>query len=302
MDGVGAGQTVDPKKTAEQIVQFGPKRSLCGVVTRPAGQATRLPVIIFNTGIIHRVGHHRIYVTLSRKLAAEGHPVIRFDFGGVGDSPIQYEDMPTLDGNLASIDDVCNWVEQNLGQSRVILMGLCSGADHSIIYASKHKQVAGVVLLDPSIPRTFRFYVNDFMRRARRPKVWTNLATGQGKTWARIRRMGVRPDPRIEPEVQGDEPFAPAELESPEAIEFLESTYRNAIENGTELLAVFTGGHYYQHNYRRQILDALPNVDFKNQLELHYYAESDHTFTYERDRERLFTVLDNWLDRKFASI
>ena len=67
-------------KTSEQVVLMGAISSLCGIITRPAGDPTGLPIILLNTGIIHRVGHHRMNVTIARRYAALGHPVIRFDF------------------------------------------------------------------------------------------------------------------------------------------------------------------------------------------------------------------------------
>lgn len=284
------------KPPREQVVLFGAKHSLCGIVTHSATKVPRIPIVVLNTGIIHRVGHHRMYVTLARRWAAQGHPVVRFDFGGIGDSPVQSAELPPLDANLISIGEVCDWIESNLGQSQFVLIGLCSGADHSVIYAGQDKRVAGVVLVDPTIPRTFQFFLRDTIRRMMRPVVYLNLLTARGSTWARLRHRfgGHAAEPR-------DGQFAQPQLESPEAIAFLEQTYQKAITNGGEMLAVFTGGHSFQHNYRRQLWDALPNVKFGKQLDLRYFKDSDHTFTYVHHRERLFSLIDDWLDRKFPA-
>lgn len=289
-------EDVATRPPREQVVLFGAKHSLCGIVTHPTTEVARIPIIVLNTGIIHRVGHHRMYVTLARRWAAQGHPVVRFDFGGIGDSPVQSAELPPLDANLISIGEVCDWVESNLGQSQFVLIGLCSGADHSVIYAAQDPRVAGVVLIDPTIPRTPQFFLRDTMRRLMRPVIYLNLLTGRGSTWARLRHRfgGQTAEPR-----KGQ--FAQPQLETPEAIAFLEQTYQKGVTNGAEMLAVFTGGHSFQHNYRRQLLDALPKVDFGKQLDLHYFKDSDHTFTYVRHRKRLFSLLDDWLDKKFSS-
>ncbi|WP_158214529.1 alpha/beta fold hydrolase [Phaeobacter sp. 22II1-1F12B] len=281
------------KPPREQVVLFGAKQSLCGIVTHPTTKTPGIPIVVLNTGIIHRVGHHRMYVTLARRWAAQGHPVVRFDFGGIGDSPVQSDELPPLDANLISIGEVCDWVESNLGLSRFVLIGLCSGADHSVIYAARDPRVAGVVLIDPTIPRTWQFFLRDTLSRLKRPVIYRNILSGRGSTWARIRHLfgGKAPEPR-----QGE--FAQPQLETPEAIAFLEETYQKAVTNGAEMLAVFTGGHSFQHNYRRQLLDALQNVDFGEQLDLHYFKDSDHTFTYLKHRERLFALLDDWLEKK----
>lgn len=288
-----------PKKprtdqTTEQVVLFGAKASLCGVVCRPVGEVTGLPIVVLNTGVIHRVGHHRMNVTIARRYAAKGHPVVRFDFGGIGDSPVQSDTLAPLDANLRSLREVCDWIETTFGLSRFVLMGLCSGADQSIIQAARDPRIAAVVLVDPSIPRTLRFYMKDVLKDLSRRVVWTNLATGRGNTWARIRRLAGQ-SPEAAMVGPGDEHFSRPELEHPDAIAFLEETYQGAIDNGTEIFAVFTGGHDYQHNYRTQLLDALPRVKFGKQLDLHFFADCDHTFTYERHRDQLFGLLDPWI-------
>lgn len=286
---------------SEQVVMFGADSSLCGIVTRPIGEATGLPIIILNTGVIHRVGHHRMNVSIARRYAAQGHPAVRFDFGGIGDSYMQDDALAPLDTNLASIQDVSDWIETHLGQSKFILLGLCSGADQSIIQASRDPRIAGTVLIDPSIPRTFRFHVNDFLKSASRRVVWTNLATGRGKSWARLRRLLGKQGADGQAAQPDNEPFSRPDLENPEAIAFLEKTYQSAVDNGAKILAVFTGGHDFQHNYRTQLLDALPKVKFGKQLDLHYIADSDHTFTYERHRAQLFDLIDRWLETELAA-
>jgi len=278
----------------ERVVRFGGDRALCGIVTKPAESSSRPAIIIFNTGIIHRVGHHRMYTKLSRHLAGRGYSVIRFDFAGIGDSPAQRDVQSPREENCSGIRAVIDWTEANLKCDRVILLGLCSGADHSVVYGGDDTRVAGVVLMDPSIPRTRWFYVLDRLRRLKQPIAWTNFLTGKGRFWRRMQQKfakGAPPPPRFE------EQFSRQDMEAPETISYLQTAYQKMVNNGTSILAIFSGGHSYQHNYRRQILDALPDVKFGDRLELHYFSKCDHTFTYEADRRHLFRTLDNWLDR-----
>ncbi|MEO0820264.1 MAG: alpha/beta fold hydrolase [Pseudomonadota bacterium] len=277
----------------EKAVLLGEQRRLVGIVTR-AGPATGLPaVVILNTGIIHRVGHHRMYVTLARRLARQGYAVLRFDFSGIGDSPPRTDDLAPLEANLASLGQVIDWVEETLGARRMVLIGLCSGADQAAIYAGQDPRVRGTMLIDPSIPRTTRYYLISAWRRVRQAKPWRNLVTGRTRFWRRLGALfGGTPPPLRQYEA------ARPDLETPEAVAFLEGAYQRTVDNGAELLAVFTGGHHQWHNYRRQILEALPKVRFGRQLELHYYADCDHTFTYEAQRARLFALLEAWMARK----
>ena len=72
----------------------GPVSDMLGIVSlstsnQPsATQATAsVGVVIVVGGAQYRVGSHRQFVGLARHLAAHGHPVLRFDFPGMGDSP-----------------------------------------------------------------------------------------------------------------------------------------------------------------------------------------------------------------------
>src|SRR5208337_1020254 len=78
---------------------------LVGIVTQPVDyEPEDRPVfVILNTGIIHRVGHHRMYVSLARALARLGYQVLRFDLSGIGDSESREDGLSLLDGALADV-------------------------------------------------------------------------------------------------------------------------------------------------------------------------------------------------------
>lgn len=282
-----------PERIVEQALLFGGERALCGILTRGKAPEAPLAYVILNTGIAHRVGHHRMYVALARRLARRGHASVRFDFAGIGDSPVQTDKRPPHEANLDSIRDVINWIEGSLGISRIVLVGICSGADHAALYSGTDRRVVGAVLVDPSIPRTRRFFVNDTMQRLKSRRFWLNLLRGRGNVWALVyRRLGISRS------AGGPaEPFSRPDLEQPEAIAFLERTYQGIVDAGVEILAVFTGGHSFQHNYRTQIFDALPNVSFGDRIELVYLADCDHTFSFEGRRQRLYALIERWQGR-----
>src|ERR1700761_8343217 len=123
------------QKISEKAVLLGKQHSLVGIMTRAVvAEPGRNPtVVILNTGIVHRVGHHRMFVTLSRALAGSGFNVLRFDFAGIGDSEPRADSLPPLDSSLADISDVLDWLERERGITRVVLAGLCSGADYAIL-------------------------------------------------------------------------------------------------------------------------------------------------------------------------
>ncbi len=115
----------------ENLVSLGPK-GLFGVTTTPSemNSSSEVPWAIFlNSGIDSHVGPCRLWVRLARQWAAMGIPSIRFDLGGLGDSPSEDETPGSViraAGAFDEIEDVATAVSPNR-PSNVLLIGLCSG-------------------------------------------------------------------------------------------------------------------------------------------------------------------------------
>lgn len=281
----------------EQAMLLGAGRSLVGIVTPPAedvGPGDRPAVVMLNSGIIHRVGANRMNVSLARALAAAGHLVLRFDLSGIGDSDPRGDGLSPLEAHLADIREVIDALQASRGVQRVVLLGLCSGADHAVIYAAQDARVVGAVLLDPTLPRTRRYYLHLYGRRALRPRIWWRMLCGRYHLWrslaARLRAAVRRP-------VQAPGPATSSRPSRAEAFAYMERAYDQAARAGLQFLAVFTSGLERQHNYREQILDAFPRVPFGGQLRLEYHADADHTFAAAACRERVIREIVAWMQQ-----
>lgn len=280
---------------AEQTLLLGPRQSMVGVITsapEPVRQADAPFVVILNAGIIHRIGPNRLHVLMARALATAGFDVLRVDLSGLGDSEPRPDSLSPLDAALADIREVLDTLQASRQVQQVVLMGLCSGADHSVIYAGTDPRVAGVVLLDPSIPRTPRYYVQHYANRLLQMRPWLNLATGRHPLWRMFRRRNCQPvEAQLEP-APGEPPLT---LEHPEVRAFLQNAYGRAVAQGVRLLAVMTADRERQHNYRRQLFDAFPQVPFGAQLRLEYFRHCDHTFTTRTNQQRLMGLVLEWM-------
>jgi pimeloyl-ACP methyl ester carboxylesterase len=273
-------------KVNEQVVRLGKHRSLVGIMARAALPGERATVVILNTGIAHRVGHHRMFVTLARLLAREGFNVLRFDFSGIGDSEPRRDSLSPLASSLADLDDVLDWLERERAVSRVVLIGLCSGADHAILHAHSDPRVAGLVLMDPSVPTTARFYAHYIFRRLTRLRSYVSVMLGRSglvRVWIR-HLYGFR----------SNADMRPASLEDLRFHSYLRQSYRSAIKNGVQILAVFTG-EITRQTYREQMLDAFSDIVFGDRLRLEFFPSTDHVFTSEKDRAQLFKIIRNWI-------
>ena len=274
----------------EQVVVLGRRKSLVSIITRPtvADGIDRPAIIILNTGIIHRVGHHRMYVTLARTLARSGYTVVRFDFSGIGDSAPSEDKMPPLAACLSEIKEVLDSVAQTHKIGRFVLAGLCSGADHAIMYGSSDPRIVGLVLMDPTLPPTLRYYFHYVMQRLLNLRNWLSVATFRSG----LLRLAVNQLMRT---VQAKR-TAPGEL-TLQNLQFspqLAESYRTASMRSVNMLAVFTSVSV-RHTYQRQILDAFPEAGSGGRLRLEYFPDSDHLFSTQNARERLYHVIGDWL-------
>lgn len=269
----------------EQAHLLGPRRALVGVVAEPPQDAggDRPAIVLLNSGIIHRVGTNRMTVPLARALAAAGHTVVRFDLSGIGDSPPRTDSLSPLDAALADIREVLDALERTRGVRQFVLAGLCSGADHSIIYAPSDARVVGAILLDPSVPSTRLARIHHYRKRLLRGQSWLNLLRGKNPLWLALRGREEPPADPVE-----------AELRKPEVRAFLGRAYAAAVARGVRLLAIGTGD---RGTYRNQLVDAFPGIAFADRLQLEYFGDSDHMFTLEVHRARVIELVVGWAAR-----
>jgi exosortase A-associated hydrolase 1 len=155
---------------------------LFGVLSLPA---TPLPVgvLVVVGGPQYRVGSHRQFVLLARSLAAAGHPVLRFDVRGMGDSTGEMRSFESLDDDIASaLAALSREVPQ---VRRCVLWGLCDGASAALMYVQRtaDPMVAGMCLVNPwvrseaTLARTqIKHY---YGRRLLQREFWLKLGSGK---------------------------------------------------------------------------------------------------------------------------
>jgi pimeloyl-ACP methyl ester carboxylesterase len=277
------------KNFSEQALLLGNRKALVGIIARPSSPpSNEMPaVVILNTGIVHRVGHHRMYVSLSRMLAGAGHVVLRFDLSGIGDSEQRNDKLSPIDSSLADIKEALDFLAATQQASRFVLIGLCSGADHAILYGPTDPRVAGLVLLDPSIPPTTRYYVHYILQRLTTLRNWASVAAGRSGL---LRMLASQLADRLGPR----QPRSGLTLETLIFSPHLKHCYENSVANGIRILAAFTSISPRQ-TYRSQILDAFPQAAFKDSLKLEDFTHSDHLFSDQNDRFRLEQLVLDWI-------
>jgi pimeloyl-ACP methyl ester carboxylesterase len=278
-------------KVIERAVSFGLNRSLIGIVTEPAHSTVDLPKIIaLNGGILPRSGRARIYVTLSRSLASRGYSVLRFDMSGIGDSLTRGDGLPPIDAAFQDIKDAVDWFVGSDG--RVVVMGICDGANLAAQRASIDPRVVGAVLIDPLIPRTQRYRMLHFRRRIIMPTIWQEVAKG---THPKYHSMKLK----MKALFGRDEAVSEFDPNDPIIRKRLSHVYQGMVDNKVEVFAIFTGGMQHRHCYREQLLDAFPEVKFTDRLRLEYFDAHDHHFEWPPHRAWLLASVQSWLTGLF---
>lgn len=119
---------------------------LIGMI-HPADTTASIGVLVVVGGPQYRIGSHRQFLLLTRHLAEQGIPAMRFDVRGMGDSEGLPRRFDQLDHDIrVAVDEFirsCPEVRQ------VVLWGLCDGASAALFYGYQDSRVKGLVLLNP---------------------------------------------------------------------------------------------------------------------------------------------------------
>lgn len=147
-------------------------------------------LLIVSGGNEIRFGAHRGMTMLARDIAADGHPVFRFDRRGVGDSEGKnggfHSSAADIDAALSAFRLACPHVE------RIVAFGNCDAATALILHRSA---VDAVVLANPwliepidDLPPAAAIKQR-YVQRLRDPRAWIALLSGKLDFSAAIRGL-----------------------------------------------------------------------------------------------------------------
>lgn len=179
----GRATSVQPSSEAwpEAPLVFGCEgEDLVGILHAGQPPRSRVGVVIVVGGPQYRVGSHRQFVSMARALAAEGYPVLRFDYRGMGDSAGASRTFEDVDADIRSAIDAL--LRTAPGVETVVLFGLCDAASAALMYAYRDARVGGMLLANPWVrtdageARTYlRHY---YLRRVLQLSFWRKVFSG----------------------------------------------------------------------------------------------------------------------------
>ena len=179
---------------------------LFGIETEPETGGSGPVCVFVSVANEHRIGPGRLWVQLSRRLAAEGFRCVRFDVNGFGDSPARDGLAGSTCALVLAIDDVLDVARAVSPEDpgNVVLFGLCSSG-YQVLEAALTLSPRGVCALNPSScsgrPRWTRAQSMDARRRSacRRPLGGRRSATRRPVDWTALSGAHVE-TPRSHPD------------------------------------------------------------------------------------------------------
>lgn len=138
-------------------------------------------LLIVVGGPQYRIGAHRQYVHLARHCAAQGIPVMRFDYRGIGDSEGSYPGFENVTPDIMAALDVFR--EHCPKVQKIALWGLCEGASALLMGAGAHPAAEGLILVNPwvhtEISHAKTMVKHYYGAKFRDPTFWKSLFKGK---------------------------------------------------------------------------------------------------------------------------
>lgn len=249
-------------------------------------------LIFLNAGVLHRVGPHRLHVTLARHFVRRGLPSLRMDVSGVGDSRVARGDRHFEQQAVADVRQAMDLMNARTGTQRFVLFGLCSGADNAFATALEDERVRGLVLLDPISYVTHRARIRHILQRVRHAGgVAAAIRWGASHIRDRLHREATEAERELPADDSGERQQGRA---VPPKDEYSERLLR-LVRRGVDILAIFTGSLRQRYNHPDQFFECFPQL--RGTMECRYFPRVDHTFTELQAQHALRSTLEEWLER-----
>lgn len=266
--------------------QFGPGSRLLGVLTKPEGERTRgVAFVLFNAGVISRIGAHRINVKLARALAQRGEVVLRFDLSGRGDSRFALEAGNEREQSVRDLQAAMDHLQSTLGIGCFAIIGFCSGAMDAYWTSLADPRVRAVLMFDGYWYRTrWTMPVRHWKRLVGSPPRAT-----WGAAWRRMQALAGVASEVAEP---AKTLFSPGN--NPARHEFADAM-RQLVERGVAVLLVYSGSVADYFSYGSQLRHAFRGEPWLNRVRCEYRPDIDHMFLTLDTQQRIIDLVIDWV-------
>lgn len=252
---------------------------LFGIVSKDAdATGNGIGVIILNSGILHRVGPYRLHVHLGRQLASDGCISLRLDQSGKGDSEVR-TDAGRAETARMDLHVAADYLRNTYRCERFVVIGLCSGADDILNYATDIPNLVGVVMLDGYAHRNLSYYTHRFL-----PKIFR-----LSSLLRRTRKNGTITGERVGEDMG-------VNIREWDNNETMVSRYVALDKAGVHNLSVFTSDSSDYYYYEGQLNDIVRASGHTcEHLDERLTVKAKHLYPIAEQRQELIAQIRGWL-------
>ena len=298
----------------EEVLQFGKRSSMVGILNSPEGFPNlELPAVLFlNAGLIHHIGPNRIYVKMARQFAQMGFFVLRFDSSGIGDSAVRQDNLPYEKSIVDDVQQAMNHLSQVVGVKTFVLMGHCSGSLSSFRVAVEDQRVIGAVLMNPEggnpewvdydrKRKQAHYYQNYYGRKVLFSRDrWVKFLSGQASyrnvfrnlfrdvLWYKISTKFFQ--------YKNRSTVKNAASEVDPAVQQYIALFHSVVERKTDLLLIYPQDSTGLVLTRTMLANDIDKLKATGKFNLVVLPECDHLYTLKVMQERLFKVIEDWMN------
>lgn len=282
----------------ETSFAFGPDGGLIGTWTQPGSSVGLVPtlgLVLFNAGVVHRVGPHRLNVKIARQAARMGVPALRFDLHGQGDSARASNSLGYVEQVLADLGSAMQELGSRSGVERFAILGFCSGAPTALRSALVDPRVASVLLYDGFTYPTLGSRVRRYLMRIRQHGVahavggWLRRSVAQALGQSRRLLRALRRGNRGAGANAGSSPGSFGRRELVEALNAL-------VTRGVHVTVLHSGDGFDHVNYVAQFRDATRRYGLSEKVVTDFLPQINHVAT-SLESQRIFCdyVVERWV-------
>jgi pimeloyl-ACP methyl ester carboxylesterase len=277
----------------EHSLAFGDANGLIGTILTPDQPASRPEVgfILFNAGVVHRVGVHRTNVKIARQLAADGFASIRFDLAGVGDSARGGGKYSFSEQAVVDIRAAMDALGAATGLNKFVLFGACSGTVHSFAAARVDARIAGLAMFDTYVYHSLKSRLKYIGVRVKKHGSFGKFVARAFAVLMQTARAKASASQRnaARAAYAADGEFA-FDISKADFI----SLINTLLEKNIDILLIYAGSGYVHYNYQEQFRDAFRNTGFVDRVSVAYLRDIDHTATRVASQQDLANCVQQW--------
>lgn len=240
----------------------------------------------------YRVGSHRLFVDLARRMAGAGYSSLRFDHRGIGDNAGEHAGFESLSEDIetavASFRTACPTLE------KLIAIGLCDGASAALL-ASRHKKIFDhMVLINPwvhsEVLEARTRIVSYYGTRLRSRTFWKKLLSGELRVRESVKsligyaRLWLSRDEDTD---LGETDFGAS---------FTDAMRNSLAKFNGEMLIALSGQDLVSQQFQQlaSIDTAWKSALEEDSVSIIKFPQADHTFSSRSEKEKLEEQLLAW--------